>query len=267
MNNDGTGLTRLTADTHIDWDPAWSPDGTQIAFGSYRSGNEDIWVMNADGSNQHDLTNSPARDRHAAWSPLGTKIAFDSNRDASFEIYVMNADGTSPQRLTGNLATDSRPAWSPDGRWIMYQSELEQEGTRYLYLTPPYASAPTRISGGGRWTTSPDWQSLHGPIACPILGTIFDDDITMSGSGVAICALAGNDVIHAGSLDDVVSGGPGNDTIYGQAGDDKLSGGTGNDLTVGGPGADTISCGPGRDTVIADAQDHIAKDCEVIKRS
>jgi TolB protein len=42
--------------------PAWSPDGKQIAFGSYRSGNLEIWRMRADGTHQVRLTNNPAID-------------------------------------------------------------------------------------------------------------------------------------------------------------------------------------------------------------
>ena len=64
---------------------------------------------------------------------------------------------------------------------------------------------------------------------------------------------------------DVLRGTAGNDVIYGKAGNDTITGVAGNDLIVGGPGADRISCGPGRDTVVADAQDSIAKDCEIVK--
>ncbi|NRA09710.1 MAG: PD40 domain-containing protein, partial [Myxococcales bacterium] len=60
----------LTNDPAGDFDPAWSPDGTQIAFYSVRDGNFEIYVMNAvDGSNQTRLTNDPSDDTSPAWSP------------------------------------------------------------------------------------------------------------------------------------------------------------------------------------------------------
>ena len=95
--------------------PAWSPDGTKIAFVSDRDGDTEIYVMNADGSHPTNLTNTSAEDRTPAWSPDGTKIAFVSSRDGSAGIYVMNADGSNPTRLVGNINDDFWPTltWSP----------------------------------------------------------------------------------------------------------------------------------------------------------
>jgi WD40 repeat protein len=114
MNADGTGATRLTNSVGYDQDPAWSPDGTQIAFASTRDDGtfHEIYVMNADGSAVRRLTDSPASDGKPAWSPDGSKIAFASNRDGDGEIYVMNADGTGVTQLTNNGFSDRDPSWS-----------------------------------------------------------------------------------------------------------------------------------------------------------
>ena len=58
MNADGTGVTRLTSTSGYDEQPDWSPDGSKIAFASYRSGSDflNIYVMNADGTGQTRLT-------------------------------------------------------------------------------------------------------------------------------------------------------------------------------------------------------------------
>jgi Tol biopolymer transport system component len=69
MNADGSGQTRLTDDLALDTNPIWSPDGTRIAFQSYRDGNDEIYVMNADGSGQTRLTNSRREDHYPAWWP------------------------------------------------------------------------------------------------------------------------------------------------------------------------------------------------------
>ena len=87
-----------------DRDPSWSPDGSRIAFTSYRDGNWDIYVMDADGSNQQRLTDNPAVDRMPSWSADGSRIAFVSGRDGNWDIYVMDADGSNQQRLTDNVA-------------------------------------------------------------------------------------------------------------------------------------------------------------------
>ena len=53
----------------LDSHPAWSPDGAQIDFSSFRDGNSEVYVMNADGSGQTRLTTNGLGDQHPAWSP------------------------------------------------------------------------------------------------------------------------------------------------------------------------------------------------------
>jgi WD40-like Beta Propeller Repeat len=122
MNPDGTGQTNITNNLASDAAPAWSPDGTKIAFTSARDGNGEIYTMNADGTGQTKITNNPAHDQAPAWSPDGAKIAFMTNRDdpdpgtcfpCNYEIYKMNPDGQFQTNITNNLATDEAPDWQP----------------------------------------------------------------------------------------------------------------------------------------------------------
>ena len=110
-------LTQHPADDNT---PAWSPDGTQIAFTSNRDGNLEIYVMNADGRNPTRLTNHPADDNAPAWSPDGTQIAFESDRIFRPTIFVMNADGVDIRQVTDAMDWDIEPAWSPDGTQIAF---------------------------------------------------------------------------------------------------------------------------------------------------
>ena len=118
MNADGTGQTNVTNNPAHDVNPAWSPDGTKIAFDSFRDDpSSDIYAMSADGSGVTRLTNNAVYDAEPAWSPDGTKIAFESLRDEpSIETYTMNADGSAVTRLTdsaANEAFDGLPDWQP----------------------------------------------------------------------------------------------------------------------------------------------------------
>src|SRR4051794_33383514 len=120
-SSDAGGITQtnLTQNAAGDLFPVWSPDGTKIAFASFRDGgDEEIYVMNADGTSPTRLTTSVGADAEPAWSPDGAKIAFRSGRDGNFEIYAMNADGTNQVDVSGNAANDDRPAWSPNGARI-----------------------------------------------------------------------------------------------------------------------------------------------------
>jgi len=121
-NADGSGVTRLTNDPADQlFHPAWSPDGTRIAFSGSRAGTNGVYVMNADGTGINMLTTATAV-AFPAWSPDGSKIAFGDGRDGNEEIYVINADGSGITRLTNDPAFDRDPAWSPDGGRIAFAS-------------------------------------------------------------------------------------------------------------------------------------------------
>ena len=72
-NSDGSNVQRLTDEPGWDSDPAWSPDGTRIAFKSDRDDPDqedcDIYIMDADGGNVRRLTDAPGVDWSPAWSP------------------------------------------------------------------------------------------------------------------------------------------------------------------------------------------------------
>jgi Tol biopolymer transport system component len=104
---DGTGLEDLTPQAEGTL-PDWSPDRTRIAFGSIRSGDPGVYVMEADGSSPVLLTPGGT----PVWSPDGHRIAF-SGPDG---VTVMNADGSDPVVLAPGYA----PAWSPDGTQIAF---------------------------------------------------------------------------------------------------------------------------------------------------
>lgn len=91
--------------------PAWSPDGSRLAFTLSTGGNQDIYIMNKDGSGVRRLTNHPEIDTSPTWSPSGNQIAWTSGRTGNPNIYVMNADGTSQRQLTHEGWAD-RATWS-----------------------------------------------------------------------------------------------------------------------------------------------------------
>ena len=92
--------------------PAWSPDGTKVAFTLSQGGNQEIYVMNKDGSGLRRLTNNPDIDTSPTWSPTGTQIAFTSDRTGSPQIYVVGTDGLGLRQITHESKAD-RATWSP----------------------------------------------------------------------------------------------------------------------------------------------------------
>jgi len=117
-------LSKVTppTDTASANDPAFSPDGSRIAFVTQRDGNPEIYVMNADGTGVTRVTNDPQVDGRPAFAPDGQSIVFHSSRPAGKqEIWAVNLDGTGLTQLTRDSINFS-PAVSPDGQTIAYVS-------------------------------------------------------------------------------------------------------------------------------------------------
>jgi len=134
MRADGSGKKRLTFNRERDLEPAWSPDGTRIAYvHAAAAAAYAIDVMSADGSGQHELARVvPERGAvyllTPAWSPDGTRIvytryAFANRTDIS--IYVMSSDGSGRTRL---IPQATEPSWSPRGDRIAFVSDRDHNG-------------------------------------------------------------------------------------------------------------------------------------------
>lgn len=137
-------------------EPAWSPDGSTIAFASKRSGTFDLYAMNADGSGTRRLTSTKDDDDQPTWSPDGERIAF--TRGASGRIFVMGADGSGARRLTGEEVEESEPAWSPDGRSLAYSKKAPGSSVRELWLVRPDGSQRRRLTKLGGVAQGPAWS-------------------------------------------------------------------------------------------------------------
>jgi TolB protein len=118
---DGTGRMRLTDERGWDQESTWSPDGTSIAFTTFRPNVEGnpaaIWVMNADGTDQHVLVPNGFG---PSWSPDGHRIVFSRDVDGNVDIYVINVDGSGLVRLTDDPARDVSSTWAPDSAQIAF---------------------------------------------------------------------------------------------------------------------------------------------------
>jgi Tol biopolymer transport system component len=165
MNADGGAERRLTGsdpDTSspqglfFQVEPAWSPDGTRIAFASRRGGAFDIYVMNADGTGTRRLTSTKESDSHPTWSSDGNQIAFV--RGGSGDIYVMNADGSDARRISDPLAEETDPAWSPDGEWIAYVRRTPGTPVQEVWLVRPDGSERHTLTSQGAKTFTPAWS-------------------------------------------------------------------------------------------------------------
>lgn len=160
--------TRLTTTPGFDGYPAWSPDGSRIAFISARPGISDtgapqsgvpqVWVMDADGTDPVQLTHDAApKGQLPDWSPDGTRIAYQSVGTGNGDIYVIDADGSDRKQLTSTSEQEFGPAWSPDGRQIAFVRVFGGGLLdRSIYVMDADGSDAHAIAAGSR---VPTWQA------------------------------------------------------------------------------------------------------------
>jgi Tol biopolymer transport system component len=164
-NADGSGETTLTGDEACELWPAWSPDGTRLAFVSDREGEQEIFLINADGTGLRQLTQGAglvggerALLSRPAFSPDGSRLVFHQEFDRETEdeegstegflICFVKADGTGQTCP----AAGSAPAWSPDGTRVVFSrrsrstpeglSVMNADGTGQRPLTRGADSSP-----------------------------------------------------------------------------------------------------------------------------
>lgn len=120
VQTNGEGLRQITTGGKSATEPAFSPDGTRIAFARLGSG---IFRMNLDGTGLRRVT-SGVRDIYPVWSPDGKRIAFLRPFRAEWRLYVVSPTGAGERRLP-QAPPAGRPTWTPNGKSILIPSAAD----------------------------------------------------------------------------------------------------------------------------------------------
>ncbi len=156
VDYDGENLLRLTANRTLNLFPTWSPDGKQVAFMSWREGQQGTYLLDTATGGVRLVSESPGSNLGPAWHPDGTELLVSLSKVGQHEIYRMDLRGRIKRRLTISPAIEVSPTWSPNGRDIVFTSD--RSGTPQLYIMDADGSGRRRLTYEGRYNDSAAWS-------------------------------------------------------------------------------------------------------------
>lgn len=103
--------------------PAWSPDGSRVAYVSFETGRSQIFIQDISSGVREQLTDFTGINSSPSFSPDGNRLAMVSSKDGNPDIYILDLRTRGLQRITNHFAIDTEPSWTPDGSGLIFTSE------------------------------------------------------------------------------------------------------------------------------------------------
>lgn len=150
---DGGNPQTVLSSTEPIISPAWSPEGTRLAYVSFEKKKPVIFVQSLVTGQRQVLANFKGNNSAPTWSPDGTRLAIVLTYGANSQVYLINADGTGLQQLSHSSAIDTEPEWSPDGKWVYFTSD--RGGSPQIYRMSTLGGDAQRVTFEGSYNVSP----------------------------------------------------------------------------------------------------------------
>lgn len=150
---DGQNAQVMLRSKHSIISPAWSPDGSKLAYVSFESGKSVIYVQTLATGHRQPVANYKGNNSAPAWSPDGSRLAIVLSRDGISQIYTVSADGSDLRRVMRSPLIDTEPDFTPDGQHIVFTSD--RGGSPQIYMVPVTGGEARRLTFAGGYNTSP----------------------------------------------------------------------------------------------------------------
>lgn len=133
--------------------PAWSPDGSRLAYVSFESKKPIVYVQNIYTQQRTVVANFKGSNSAPTWAPDGQRLAVTLTRDGNSQIYVVGVNGEGLQRLTQSSSIDTEPQFAPDGNTVYFTSD--RGGSPQIYRVSTQGGAPSRVTFTSNYNVSP----------------------------------------------------------------------------------------------------------------
>lgn len=137
--------------------PAWSADGSELAYVSFETGHAAVFVQSVFGHQRRLIADFPGSNSAPAWSPDGKQLAIVLTRDGSSQLYLVNVDGSNLRRISFSEGIDTEPNFSPDGQYLLFTSD--RGGSAQIYRMPVVDGPERRMTFGEGTNYSPRYSA------------------------------------------------------------------------------------------------------------
>ncbi|RZI83487.1 MAG: Tol-Pal system protein TolB [Rubrivivax sp.] len=149
--------------------PAWSPDGSKLAYVSFEGGKATVMAQELTTGKRRVLASFKGTNSAPAWSPDGKQLLVTLSRDGGSQLHLLSLDGGGSRRLTQSGSIDTEAAWSADGNTVYFVSD--RGGSPQIYRMPVAGGAAQRVTFNGPYNISPSlsadgkWMSYVGQVS------------------------------------------------------------------------------------------------------